>query len=44
MRKDLIEELTDIACTKYLVNIGKLLRLFRWEVWCKDAIWHAFSP
>ena len=24
------------------MNIGKLLRLFWWEIWGKDAIWQAF--
>jgi hypothetical protein len=44
VREKLIEELCHIACSKDLVNIGEFLRLLWWEVRCKDAAWHTFSP
>ena len=41
MGLNLVEEFANVACTKYLVNICKLMWLFWWEIWGKNAIWHA---
>lgn len=42
--EELVEKLGDVAGTEDLVDVGELLRLFRWEVGGEDAAGHAFSP
>lgn len=44
VRKNLVEKLTNVASPKDLVDVGEFLRLFRWKIGGKNAIWHAFSP
>lgn len=41
---ELVEDLGDIAGPEYLVDVGELLGLVRWEIRREHALLRAFSP